>query len=105
MCTCRVQGFWQHHASAPLVGRNAIVASICPQLHGMFAIKLALLLMLIGGLTRVSDTGMHIRGDIHMLLVGDPGTGQRGAAEAEVGRGCIPLQKSFLIFLLLIFHA
>jgi DNA helicase MCM9 len=42
----------------------------------MFAVKLALLLMLIGGLTRVSDTGMHIRGDLHMLLVGDPGTGQ-----------------------------
>ena len=38
----------------------------------MFAVKLALLLMLIGGLTRVSDSGMHIRGDIHMLLVGDP---------------------------------
>lgn len=57
------------------MGRNAIVASICPQLHGMFAIKLALLLMLVGGLTRVSDAGMHIRGDIHMLLVGDPGTG------------------------------
>ncbi len=69
------QGFWAHHAEAPLVGRNAIVASVCPQLHGMFQIKLALLLMLIGGLTRVAETGMHIRGDIHMLLVGDPGTG------------------------------
>lgn len=23
--------FWQHHSSAPLRGRNAIIASICPQ--------------------------------------------------------------------------
>jgi DNA helicase MCM9 len=89
MCTWLLQGFWQHHASAPLVGRNAIIASICPQLHGMFAIKLALLLMLIGGLTRVSDTGMHIRGDIHMLLVGDPGTGQCAAGNPKLGLGWI----------------
>lgn len=75
LCTL-VQDFWAHHAAAPLCGRNAIIASVCPQLHGMFAIKLAVLLMLIGGLTRVSETGMHIRGDIHMLLVGDPGTGK-----------------------------
>lgn len=24
-------GFWRHHADAPLQGRNAIVASVCPQ--------------------------------------------------------------------------
>lgn len=24
-------GFWQHHTAAPLRGRNAIIASICPQ--------------------------------------------------------------------------
>jgi MCM P-loop domain len=88
-----LQGFWEHHASAPLMGRNAIVASICPQLHGMFAVKLALLLMLIGGLTRVSDTGMHIRGDIHMLLVGDPGTGQ-----CAVVAVCTWLQATFHLF-------
>jgi DNA helicase MCM9 len=90
-----VQDYWMHHEVAPLVGRNAIVASVCPQLHGMFAVKLALLLMLIGGLTRVSETGMHIRSDIHMLLVGDPGT---GAAAQDPNRSrvtVIACQNSF----------
>lgn len=45
------------------------------QLHGMFAAKLAVTLMLVGGVTRTSPDGMHIRGDIHVLMVGDPGTG------------------------------
>lgn len=45
------------------------------QLHGMFAAKLSVALMLVGGVTRISPDGMHIRGDIHVLMVGDPGTG------------------------------
>lgn len=45
------------------------------QLHGMFAAKLAVALMLAGGVTCISPDGMHIRGDIHVLMVGDPGTG------------------------------
>lgn len=53
-----------------------IVASVCPELHGLFNVKLATLLMLVGGVTRQDAGGAHIRGEVHMLLVGDPGTGQ-----------------------------
>ena len=52
------------------------MASVCPELHGLFNVKLATLLMLVGGVTRQDASGAHIRGEVHMLLVGDPGTGQ-----------------------------
>ena len=68
--------FWKDHAHCPLAGRNAILTSICPQLHGLCMIKLALMLMLIGGEQRVSKTGGQVRAEVHMLLVGDPGTGK-----------------------------
>lgn len=68
--------FWRAHAGCPLLGRNKIVASICPELHGLFHVKLATLLMLIGGVERQDGSGTRIRGEVHMLLVGDPGTGK-----------------------------
>ena len=68
--------FWAAHAACPLVGRNKLVASVCPELAGLFAVKLASLLMLCGGVAR-QEGGTHIRGEVHMLLVGDPGTGAR----------------------------
>lgn len=37
--------------------------------------KLATFIMLIGGVPRVDDSGTSIRGQVHMLIVGDPGTG------------------------------
>ena len=66
--------FWAAHAASPLVGRNKLVASVCPELAGLFTVKLASLLMLCGGVAR-EEGGSHIRGEVHMLLVGDPGTG------------------------------
>jgi len=57
--------------------------SMCPQLRGLAAVKLATLLMLIGGLERAGEGGARIRGEIHMLLVGDPGTGAPGAGAAR----------------------
>lgn len=48
---------------------------MCPQIHGLFPVKLATAIMLAGGVAREDPEGGHIRGEIHMLLVGDPGTG------------------------------
>ena len=50
-----------------------IVASIAPSIYGHDKIKEALALMLAGGLRKRRDDGMVTRGDIHLLLVGDPG--------------------------------
>ncbi|OQR87701.1 DNA replication licensing factor MCM9 [Thraustotheca clavata] len=68
--------FWQTHRENPLTGRNQILASICPQVYGMFIVKLAVALTVIGGCSHADDTGMKTRGDSHMLLIGDPGTGK-----------------------------
>lgn len=68
--------FWQEHAECPLAGRNWLLAGVCPQLQGLCLVKLALLLMLIGGEQQVSKSGSQTRAELHMLLVGDPGTGR-----------------------------
>lgn len=67
---------WSDHIDCPLKGRNRILAGICPQLYGLYMVKLALMLMLIGGEPRVDETGSTVRAELHMLLVGDPGTGK-----------------------------
>eukprot|EP00923_Selenidium_pygospionis_P034272 GHVN01059814.1.p1 GENE.GHVN01059814.1~~GHVN01059814.1.p1 ORF type:complete len:630 (-),score=95.23 GHVN01059814.1:1008-2897(-) len=47
--------------------------SIGAEIHGHSDVKKALLLMLVGGVTENFGDGMKIRGDIHILLMGDPG--------------------------------
>src|SRR5437773_10659680 len=53
-----------------------ITASIAPSMYGMHVEKEALALQLFSGVPKEMPDGRRIRGDIHLLLVGDPGTGK-----------------------------
>lgn len=50
-----------------------LAQSIAPEIFGHVDIKKALILLLTGGVTRKMKDGMRIRGDINVLLMGDPG--------------------------------
>jgi DNA replication licensing factor MCM7 len=52
---------------------NRLAASIAPEIFGHTDVKKALLLQLVGGVTKTLDDGMKIRGDLNVLLMGDPG--------------------------------
>lgn len=52
---------------------NILASSIAPEIFGHLDIKKALLLLLVGGVTKEIGDGMRIRGDINILLMGDPG--------------------------------
>lgn len=53
---------------------DKIIASISPTIYGYEQEKEALALQLFGGVSKVMDDGTRIRGDIHIALIGDPGT-------------------------------
>ena len=46
---------------------------MCSQLLGLHTAKLAVILTIIGGVSRRNIGGLHIRAEPHLLLVGDPG--------------------------------
>lgn len=50
-----------------------LASSIAPEIYGHLDVKKALLLLLIGGVTKQTKDGMKIRGDINVCLMGDPG--------------------------------
>ncbi|KAG2227022.1 hypothetical protein INT45_006429 [Circinella minor] len=47
--------------------------SIAPEIYGHEDVKKTLLLLLVGGVSKVVGDGMKIRGDINVCLMGDPG--------------------------------
>ena len=67
--------FWDEFKSCPLQGRDLILRSVCPQVFGMYFVKLAFLVVLIGGKSQTNN-GIRVRGESHLLMVGEPGTGK-----------------------------
>ncbi|WP_224333109.1 minichromosome maintenance protein MCM [Haloprofundus halobius] len=55
---------------------DEMVASVAPAIYGYEKEKLAMILQLFSGVTKHLPDGSRIRGDLHMLLIGDPGTGK-----------------------------
>lgn len=50
-----------------------LAKSIAPEIFGHLDVKKALLLLLIGGVSKEMGDGMKIRGDVNICLMGDPG--------------------------------
>ncbi|KAF9936115.1 protein phosphatase 2A regulatory subunit cdc55 [Modicella reniformis] len=74
------QQFWERARSSevnkPFTARNQILGQICPKVYGLYVVKLAVMLVLTGGIQKVDKSGLKVRGEPHLLLVGDPGTGK-----------------------------
>lgn len=49
-------------------GRNQILLSLCPQVFGMYVIKLAVAMVLAGGVQRIDSSGTKIRGILSFLM-------------------------------------
>ncbi|PXF42811.1 DNA helicase MCM9 [Gracilariopsis chorda] len=64
-----------------LMARNLIIKSICPQIYGMYLLKLIVAMSLIGGVTYTDPSGTRIRGrttsaGLTVTAVREPGTGE-----------------------------
>ncbi|MDP6265587.1 MAG: minichromosome maintenance protein MCM [Candidatus Woesearchaeota archaeon] len=55
---------------------SKLVNSLAPSIYGYGKVKEALLLQLVGGVRKVRSDKVVSRGDTHILLVGDPGSGK-----------------------------
>lgn len=53
--------------------RYNLIESIAPSIYGYDRVKEAILLQMVGGVQKVRNDGIISRGDMHVLLVGDPG--------------------------------
>lgn len=69
---------WKQYTAAGMsfTCRDNIIRAVCPQLRGLFFVKLALLLTILGGSNRSSNleattsTGVSRRTQSHLLIVG-----------------------------------
>ncbi len=66
---------FQEMAKEPDI-HEKLAQSIAPSIYGLDHIKKAIMLLLFGGRTKTFPDGVKVRGDIHILLVGDPGVGK-----------------------------
>jgi DNA replication licensing factor MCM7 len=65
-----------------------LVRSIAPEIYGMEDVKKILLLMLVGAPAKVREDGMRVRGDINVLLLGDP-----GIAKSQLLKTCVKISR------------
>ena len=61
------------HSPNPI---RLLAESIAPSIFGHDKVKEALVLQLAGGCHKLRPDGVRTRGDIHVLLIGDPGSGK-----------------------------
>ena len=52
-----IEKFWEEHKLKPLTGRNHILSCLCPQVYGLYVVKLAVAMVLAGGV-QVNYTGL-----------------------------------------------
>lgn len=69
-----------------------LISSVAPSIHGLENIKEAVLLQLAGGNPKTFKDGVKVRGDVNILLVGDPGC-YSGDTRIVLGDGRMPTFK------------
>ncbi len=55
---------------------DKLVNSMAPSIYGHDKVKEAIILQFVGGVKKIRTDGVTTRGDMHILLVGDPGAGK-----------------------------
>ncbi len=53
-----------------------LLESVAPSIYGHERVKEALVLQMLGGIKKIRPDGVATRGDMHVLLIGDPGSGK-----------------------------
>ncbi len=74
-------------------GYEKLVNSMAPSIYGYEKIKESLLLQLMGGVRKVRMDKVVSRGDMHILLVGDPGCIAGGSQVALIYKGMEKIQN------------
>lgn len=81
--TAELEEIHRMRAAPQLYAR--LVGSMAPSIYGHSEIKTGILLMLFGGVHKVTPEGIHLRGDINVCIVGDPGTAKSQFLRYVVG--------------------
>ena len=79
----------------PLSGRR-IIKSIAPSIYGHEFIKTALAMALLGGQEKHPSPAYRLRGDINILLLGDPGVAKSQVRALARGQGAETTVKTVL---------